>query len=217
LSIVAEETISYSDYAVIDLLDAFASNEPVPGGGSAAALAGSLGVSLLVMAAGLPKTRTMAPEEATDLAEASSRLRPLRESLIELVDRDSDAYREVMAALKLPKETDAEKAARRQAIQEGMHEATAVPLEVMRACQQALAGGVVVARNAYTLAASDVGMGIELVAAALRGCGMSIDGNLTSVADAAYAERARTERQQLEAEGLADAERARALLSAGGS
>lgn len=214
---MSEEPLSYSAYAVIDLLDAFASNEPVPGGGSAAALAGSLGVSLLVMAAGLPKTRTMAPEEATDLAEAASRLRPLRESLIELVDRDSDAYREVMAALKLPKETDAEKAARRQAIQEGMREATAVPLEVMRACQQALAGAVVVARNAYTLAASDVGMGVELVAAALRGCGMSIDGNLTSLADTAYVERARTERKQLEADGLADAERARALVSAGGS
>ena len=217
MDIVADETISYSAYAVIDLLDAFASNEPVPGGGSAAALAGSLGISLLVMAAGLPKTRTMAPEEATDLAEASSRLRPLRESLIELVDRDSDAYREVMAALRLAKETDAEKAARRQAIQEGMREATAVPLEVMRACQQALAGAVVVARNAYKLAASDVGMGVELLAAALRGCGMSIDGNLTSVADAAYVDRTRTERKQLEADGLADADRARASLSAGGS
>jgi formiminotetrahydrofolate cyclodeaminase len=213
---VADEPISYSAYAVIDLLDAFASNEPVPGGGSAAALAGSLGISLLVMAAGLPKTRTMAPEEATDLAEASSRLRPLRESLIELVDRDSDAYREVMAALRLAKDTDAEKAARRQAIQEGMLEATAVPLEVMRACQQALAGAVVVARNAYTIAASDVGMGVELLVAALRGGGMSIDGNLTSVADAAYVERARTERKQLEADGLADAERARTLLSTGG-
>ena len=216
MDIVADETISYSAYAVIDLLDAFASNEPVPGGGSAAALAGSLGISLLVMAAGLPKTRTMAPEEATDLAEASSRLRPLRESLIELVDRDSDAYREVMAALRLAKDTDAEKAARRQAIQEGMREATAVPLEVMRACQQALAGAVVVARNAYRIAASDVGMGVELLVAALRGGGMSIDGNLTSVADAAYVERARTERKQLEADGLADAERARTLLSTGG-
>ena len=213
---MAEETISYSAYAVIDLLDAFASNEPVPGGGSAAALAGSLGASLLVMAAGLPKTRTMAPEEATDLAEASSRLRPLRESLIDLVDRDSDAYREVMAALRLPKETDAEKAARRQAIQEGMREATAVPLDVMRACQQALAGAVVVARNAYKIAASDVGMGVELLAAALRGGGLSIDGNLNSLNDAAFVERARTERKQLETEGLADAERARALLSADG-
>ena len=213
---MAEETLSYSAYAVVDLLDALASNEPVPGGGSAAALAGSLGASLLVMAAGLPKTRTMAPEEATDLAEASSRLRPLRESLIELVDRDSDAYREVMAALKLPKETDAEKAARRQAIQEGMREATAVPLDVMRACQQALAGAVVVAGNAYRIAASDVGMGVELLVAALRGCGLSIDGNLSSINDAAFVERARTELKQLETEGLADAERARALLSADG-
>jgi formiminotetrahydrofolate cyclodeaminase len=210
---VAEETISYSAYAVIDLLDAFASNEPVPGGGSAAALAGSLGVSLLMMAAGLPKTRTMAPEEATDLAEASARLRPLREGLIELIDRDSQAYRAVVAALKLAKGTDAEKATRRQAIQEGMREATDAPLDMMRACQQALAGAVIVARNAYTVAASDVGMGVELVAAALRGCGMSIDGNLASVADADYVERARAERQQLEADGLADADRARTLLS----
>ena len=55
---------SYSTMALPDLLDAFASNEPVPGGGSAAALAGAVGVSLLVMGAGLPKTRTGAPEEA---------------------------------------------------------------------------------------------------------------------------------------------------------
>ena len=212
---MADETISYSAYAVVDLLDAFASNEPIPGGGSAAALAGSLGVSLLLMAAGLSKTRTMAPEEAVDLAEASSRLRPLRESLIELVDRDSEAYRAVMAALKLPKQTDVEKAARREAIQAGMREATDVPLEVMRACQQALVGAVIVARNAYRLAASDVGMGVELVAAALRGCAMSIDGNLAGLSDATYVERARTERQQLETDGLADADRARALLSPG--
>lgn len=209
---MAEESISYSSFAVIDLLDAFASNEPVPGGGSAAALAGSLGVSLLMMAAGLPKTRTMAPEEATDLAEASARLRPLRESLIELIDRDTEAYRTVMAALKLPRATDADTAARREAIEAGMHEATDAPLDMMRACQQALAGGVIVARNAYKMATSDVGMGIELVAVALRGCAMSIDGNLGGITDAAYKDRVKTERQQLEADGSADAARARALL-----
>ena len=207
------DEISYSSFAVIDLLDAFASNEPVPGGGSAAALAGSLGVSMLMMAAGLPKTRTMAPEEATDLAEASSRLRPLRESLIELIDGDSDAYRAVMAALKLPKATDAEKAARREAIEAAMHEATDAPLEMMRACQQALAGAVVVARNAYRVAASDVGMGIELLVASMRGCAMSIDGNLRSISDAAYKDRVKTERQQLETDSVADAARARALLA----
>jgi methenyltetrahydrofolate cyclohydrolase len=209
---VSDEPISYSSFAVIDLLDAFASNEPVPGGGAAAALAGSLGVSLLMMAAGLPKTRTMTAEEATDLAEASSRLRPLRESLIELIDRDADAYRAVMAALKLPKATDAEKAARRDALDAAMQGATDAPLDMMRACQQALAGAVVVAGNAYKLAASDVGMGIELVAAALRGCAMSIDGNLKGITDAGYVDRVSTERRQLEADGAADAERALALL-----
>ena len=209
---MSDETISYSSFAVIDLLDAFASNEPVPGGGSAAALAGSLGVSLLVMAAGLPKTRTMAPEEATDIAEASSRLRPLREQLIELVDRDSDAYRAVMAALKLPKDTETDRSARRDAIQAAMREATDVPMDVMRACQQALAGAVVISRNVYTLAASDVGMGVELLVAAVRGCAMGIDGNLAAITDAAYTQQVRTERQQLEADGLADAEKARSAL-----
>src|SRR5687768_5633788 len=211
-----DDSKPYSEFALIDLLDAFASNAPTPGGGSAAALSGALGVCLLIMAAGLPKSRTGAPEEAADLAEAAARLRPLRDTLVLLIDADSMAYREVMTALKLPNGSADEKAARADALQSALKAATDVPLDVMRACQQALAGAVVVARNAYKLAASDVGMGIELVAAALRGCGMSIDGNLTSVADAAYAERARTERQQLEAEGLADAERARALLSAGG-
>jgi formiminotetrahydrofolate cyclodeaminase len=102
------DSISYSQYTLVDLLDAFASNEPVPGGGSASALAGALGVSLLVMVAGLPKTRTGTPEEAADLAQASSRLRPLRDALVALVDRDSDAYRSLLRAFRLPKQSEPE-------------------------------------------------------------------------------------------------------------
>src|SRR5688572_27696121 len=119
----------YSTMALADLLDAFASNEPVPGGGSASALAGALGVSLLLMAAGLPKTRSgpSVPEEAADLAEASARLRPLRDKLVELVDRDSEAYQALMDAFKLPKESAAEKTARGAAIQAATREATDAP------------------------------------------------------------------------------------------
>src|SRR6185436_12064808 len=116
-----------------DLLDAFASNEAVPGGGSAAALAGAVGVSLLITVASLPKTRTGAPEEAADLSEAAARLRPLRETLTSLVDQDSDAYQAVLAAYRLAKSTDAEKAARRDAIQDAMRGATEIPLATMRA------------------------------------------------------------------------------------
>lgn len=196
---------SYAEYALLDLLDAFASNTPVPGGGSAAALAGALGVSLLIMGASLPKTRTGAPEEAADLAEAAARLRPLRDSLIELIDADSQAYRQVMDALKLPRSGDAEQSARRDALQAATREATDVPLDVARACQQALAGAVVVARNAYRVAASDVAMGIELLAAAGRGSAASIAGNLANVADDAYSARVQSELDQLAADSARDA------------
>lgn len=203
----------YSEFALIDLLDAFAANTPVPGGGSAAALAGALGVSLLVMVASLPKSRTGAAEEATDLAEAASRLRLLRDSLVALIDADSAAYRSVMQALKLPKNSSDEQATRTAALQTAMKDATDVPLEVMRACQQALAGGVIVARNAYRLASSDVAMGIELLGATARGAALSIDGNLGAIKDDAYTNRVSGERAALAADSARDAAQALDLLS----
>jgi len=196
---------SYSEFALIDLLDAFASSDPVPGGGSAAALAGALGVSLLVMAASLSKSRTGAPEEATDLAEAAARLRPLRDRLVELIDADSSAYRAVMAALKLPKASEQEQARRNETLQSALREATDAPLDVMRAGQQALAGGLIVARNAYRVAASDVATGIELLGASVRGAALSVDGNLSSITDAKYVERVSTELGQLSDDSARDA------------
>jgi formiminotetrahydrofolate cyclodeaminase len=198
--------------ALEDLLDAFASNEPYPGGGSAAALAGALGVSLLLMAAGVARTRTGAPEEAADLAEASARLRPLRDTLTSIVDADSVAYQGVMAAMRLPKATEDEKAARREAIQAAMRGATETPLDTMRACQQALRGALIVAANASRNASSDMAVGIELLAATIRGAGVNVDVNLAALQDASFVERARAERQELEAEGLADADEARTTL-----
>lgn len=209
------ETRPFSEFALIDLLDAFASNTPVPGGGSAAALAGALGVSLLIMAASLPKSRTGAPEEAADLAEAAARLRPLRDTLVELIDGDATAYRAVMAALKLPKASEQESARRKDALQSALKEATDVPLDVMRACQQALAGGLVVARNGYRAAASDVATGIELLAATVRGVGISIDGNLSGITDASYTTRVKAEREELAADSARDT--AQALDAVSGS
>lgn len=198
--------------ALLDLLDAFASNEPVPGGGSASALAGAVGASLLVMVAGLSKTRTGAPEEAADLAEASSRLRPLREELTSLVDQDTDAYAAAMAAMRLPKTTEAERQARAAAIEAAMTEATEVPMETMRACQQALRGAIIVATNGNPNAATDTGIAVELLLAGLRGGGMNVDANVAALADRSFVARVSAERVQLEADGTADARRARELL-----
>lgn len=190
-------TVSYKSRSVIDLLDAFASNEPVPGGGSAAALAGALGTSLLLMVAGLPKTRTGAPEEVADLAETAARLRPQRDVLIGLIDRDSAAYKAVMAAFKLSKGTDTEQEERRAAIQEAMREATEVPLETMRACRAALDAAPVIAAHGNPNAASDVGVAVELLRAGLRGARLNVDVNLASLTDAGYAAGVKSEADAL--------------------
>jgi formiminotetrahydrofolate cyclodeaminase len=203
---------SYSDMVLLDLLDAFASNEPVPGGGSAAALSGAIGTSLLIMVAGLPHTRTGTPEEAADLAEAEARFRPIRDSLTVLIDDDSAAYASVVQAMKLPKESEADKRARRAAIDAAMRRAIEVPMDTMRCCQQALRGSIVVAQAGNTNASTDTAIGVELLLAGLRGAGMNVDVNLRSVSDAEYADRVREERRELETEGADDARRVRELL-----
>ena len=198
--------------ALADLLDAFASTDPVPGGGSASAVAGALGASLLLMVAAMPKTKSGIPEETADLAEASARLRPLRDRLTMLADKDSDAYAAVAAAFKLPKASDEEKASRKVAIQAATKQATEVPLDTMRACRDALRHAVIVARNGNRNATSDVGVAMELLLTGVKGAGLNVDINLGGLVDQEYVERVRWEREDLERAALEEAARARELL-----
>ena len=168
-----------------------------------------MGASLLVMVAGIPSTRTGTPEEAADLAEASARLRPIRDELASLVQQDSDAYAAVLAAMRLPKGTSDEKQARRAAIDVAMRQATEVPLETMRCCQQALAGAVVVAANGNRNAATDTAAGVELLLAGLRSAGLNVDVNIEGMLDVSFKSRVAEERRELAEDAETDAQRAR--------
>jgi len=95
--------MSLIDLSARDLLQAFSSSDPTPGGGSAAALASAVGASLLMMVAGLPKTRTGSDEDRAALTTAGSVLAELRKGLTEAIDADTAAYDQVVAAYKLPK------------------------------------------------------------------------------------------------------------------
>jgi formiminotetrahydrofolate cyclodeaminase len=193
------------------VLEAFASSAPVPGGGSAAALAGAVGAALLIMVAGLKRRSDDA--EADLLAGAADRLRPLRTQLTALVDRDADAYASVMSALRLPKADEIQAAARRQALDAAMRSATEAPLETMRLCRRALGEALAVAERCVPSAASDVGVAIELLRAAVYGAEMNVDTNLASVGDAAYVSGVNAEQQQLVKESQADADRGLALVA----
>jgi formiminotetrahydrofolate cyclodeaminase len=170
---------------VTDLLDAFSSPDPTPGGGSAAALAGALGVSLFAMVAGLPKTRTGSAEERAALDDARARLLALRATFVDLVDRDAAAYDLVVAAYKHPKTTDAEKAARKAAVQDAMRIATEVPIETLQAAADGLNVGVIVAAQGNPSARSDVAVGLQLLMTAVQGAFLNASVNLGSLTDPA--------------------------------
>src|SRR5262245_58650236 len=181
------------DKPVRDLLAAFSSPDPTPGGGSAAALASSVGASLLLMVASLPKTKTNTDEERTALEQAARVLTGLRQQLTESIDADTAAYDQVVAAYKLPRATPEEQQARKAAIQRALRAATDVPLVVMRLSAQALEQAAVVAANGLPAAASDVGVARALLAAGATGARLNVEINLGSVTDAGYVDAVRQE------------------------
>jgi formiminotetrahydrofolate cyclodeaminase len=180
-----------------DLLAAFRSSDPTPGGGSASALAGAIGASLIAMVSSLPKPRASSDDDILSLRTSGHRAVELAEQLTALVDRDAEAYDQVVGAYRLPKGTDAEKAARGEQIQRAMREAIDTPLDVMRACCEALEHVRVVGELGNASASSDVEVARELLHAALRGARHNVEINLGSVKDEAYVARVREETERL--------------------
>jgi methenyltetrahydrofolate cyclohydrolase len=194
--------VKLTDRTVTDLLAAFQSSEPTPGGGSASALAGAIGASLLAMVAGLPKSRAVTEDERTRLEDARRRCAALSAELARLIDGDSKAYELVMAAYRRPKGSDEEKAARAAAIQEALRAAIATPLDVMKACAAAIEEASTVAALGNASASSDAEVGLELLTAGLRGAKMNVEINLGSVKDTAYVAKIRDEVGAYEKSGV---------------
>ena len=163
------------DRSVRDLLAAFGSNDPTPGGGSASALASAVGASLLMMVAGLPKTRTGSDEDQAALQAATQALSGLRQSLTEAIDADTAAYESVVAAYRMPKASVDEQQERKRAI------------------QRALGQAAVVAAHGNRAAASDVGVAAALLRAGAAGARLNVETNLDGIGDGGYRETARAE------------------------
>jgi len=196
----------------IQLLDAFASNEPLPAGGSAAAMVGAIGTSLLLMVATLPRTRSGAAEETAVLASAAVRLRPVRDELAALVERDSESYAALLAAIRAPHATEDERSRRHEEILAATRIATEVPLATMRASATALHTALVIAENGSRAASGDVAAAIELLLGAVRAAGRSVAANLAALKDAEYVHRLDVERRRLEMDSETEVERVRDAL-----
>ncbi len=164
-----------------------ASAEPVPGGGSASAIAGSIAASLLAMVARLSLDRPKyepyraTNEGALELAEAA------RERLLALADEDAVAYAAFSAARKMAHETPEQEELRTAATQVAAREASEVPLAVVRECGRLLEEIATLAGRSNLNAASDLEVAGRLSAAAAHGAAANVMINLPSVGDERYA------------------------------
>jgi len=179
--------VSLLDLAANELIDRFGSSDPTPGGGSAAALAGALAASLVAMVSAMPKTRTGAPEERERLDAALAWAREAGTRLRRLVDRDTLAYDAVVAAYRLPKGTDEEKAARKAAVAAAMAGATEVPIETAEACLVVLKAAQEAAAHGNPNALSDARTGGVLAWAGVVGAAENVRINAAAQGDGAAA------------------------------
>lgn len=198
---------------VAGLLDALASPAPTPGGGTAAAIAAAMGASLLVMVAGLAKSRNNTDEEKAALTAVRDELTPLTTQLAQLADADSGAFNQVMDAYRLPKASEQEKAARTLAIQSALKGATVVPLDTLRACADAIVQAKIVAEHGNRSATSDVGVAIALLRAAAAGAHANVATNLAGLKDEAFRADTAAEAARLSADAQSNAAAADAALA----
>jgi methenyltetrahydrofolate cyclohydrolase len=179
--------------------DAIASTEPTPGGGSVSMVSATFGLGLVLMALEITAKK---PEPGTEAALAEL-LKDGRRLLAELsahADADVAVFQCYMAAVKLPKGTDEEKAVRKQALQEALVNATRAPLNAARSC----VAGLTLAEKSATLSSvrvvSDVGAGAALLDGAVSAVLLNVDINLPGIASAQLKEAFTKERANLHAQ-----------------
>ena len=171
------------DLSVEEFSQVLGSDSPAPGGGSVAALSGTLGADLVSMVCRLSISKKGLESFESELEEIFDNAQALSKSLLKRIDLDTEAFNGVMAGFKMPKETDDEKAARRDAVQVAYKEAVQSPLGIARECLAVLrlAENLGGKSNPNTL--SDLGVASQQAYAGLAGAIMNVNINLPSIKD----------------------------------
>jgi glutamate formiminotransferase/formiminotetrahydrofolate cyclodeaminase len=177
---------------------AVAAPTATPGGGSVAALAGGLAAALGEMVCGVSLNRQSLEAHHTKLKKLQNCLSSLRQHLLENTDRDALSYEAVMAAFKLPKSTETEKAGRAQAIEEAGKNATSVPLETAELSAEVAKIISSLRDITIPLAAPDLAVALDLAGTAKRGAIANVRANLPSIKDQDYLDHVERNLQALD-------------------
>ena len=166
--------------------DETASESPAPGGGSISAYVGTLGISLATMVANLSSHKRGWDDRWEEFSEWAEKGMDLKNELEWLVDEDTEAFNKIMAAFGLPKESEADKANRKKAIQEATKYAIEIPLKVMEVCYQSFEIIEAMANIGNPNSVTDAGVGALCARAAVLGAGMNVRINTGDLEDKEY-------------------------------
>ena len=189
-------------------LDKVSADTAVPGGGSVAALCGSLGAALSAMVASLTYRRPEFKDARAKLGQLACKAQDLKERLAALITEDSEAYEGVMAAMKLPKNTPEEVAARDAAIERANMRAAEVPLATLRACAEVADLAAHVAATGYKNSLSDAGVAAAAARAGAEGAALNVLINARSLKDGEQAARLAAEAEEALTQARTAAEKA---------
>jgi len=193
------------DKTITDFVDELASDSPAPGGGSVAALCGSLAAGLTSMVGNLTvgkrkfktsEERIAYKENEKLMMEMAYQAQRLKKKLLNAIDEDTEAFNKYMSAMRLPKKTDEEKEIRKSAIQNAIKNATKVPLETMKLCYEVIKLSMTAAEKGNPNATSDAGVSAITALTGAKGAFLNVKINLPGIAD-----------EQVEKEILAEAEK----------
>ena len=179
-----------------------ASNEPVPGGGSISALAGSLAAALTEMVAGLTIGKKKYADVEEEMKAAVEPMKAVCAQLLDDIKRDSESFDQYMQALTLPKETEEEKEARTEAMQNGLKAAVEVPLSVAKAACGILPYAETMVVKGNKTAVTDALVATMMARTAVLGAGFNVKINLESIKDQEYVDRIGKEVAELEKQAV---------------
>jgi glutamate formiminotransferase/formiminotetrahydrofolate cyclodeaminase len=166
-----------------DFADLLSTDAPAPGGGSVAALCGALSGALSSMVGALTHGKKGYEEVYDQVEEIGLEAQKIKDAFLQDVDRDTEAFNRVMAAARLPKKTDEEKAARGRALQEATIAATQVPLEVLKRSWEAALVARRIVEKGNTNSVSDAGVAALTARTAAEGAYLNVIINLPGVED----------------------------------
>jgi len=205
-------TAAIKDNRIEEFLDALASQAATPGGGGAAAIIGAMGAALVSMVCNLTIGKKKYAEVEADMKDVLGKTEALRRRLTGMIEDDAKAFDAVMGAYGMAKETDQQKAARDQAIQAALRQATDVPMRCCHAAREVIDLAAIAADKGNLNVISDAGVGVLAAYAALRSAALNVFTNARMINDKTFAEAKLKELNQLLAGAGAATEKAYGIV-----